>query len=86
VPKSYQWGKLRSLLEHATLHFIEAKSLKKYFLVEKGLIAQLFPGTTQYVKAEDGVSFERGRGDIFGLVGESGIEKSAKHKIYLKSA
>jgi ABC-type oligopeptide transport system ATPase subunit len=69
-----------------TTQFIEVKNLKKHFPVQKGQIAQLFSRTTQYVKAVDGVSFEIERGDIFGLVGESGIGKSAKHKIYLKSA
>ncbi len=50
---------------------IEAKGLSKYFTVKRGL------KSTQVVKAVDNVSFEIGRGETLGLVGESGCGKSS---------
>jgi len=61
--------------------FIEVQGLKKYFPVQKSLIAQLFSRTTQSVKAIDGVTFDVERGDVFGLVGESGSGKTTTGKI-----
>lgn len=61
--------------------FIEVKGLKKYFPVQKGLIAQLFSRKSQYVKAVDNITFNVEKGDVFGLVGESGSGKTTTGKI-----
>ena len=61
--------------------FIEVKSLKKYFPVQKGLIGQLLSRTQQSVKAVDNVTFNVEKGDVFGLVGESGSGKTTTGKI-----
>ena len=54
---------------------IEAKDLKVYFPVRKGIF-----GKTLYVKAVDGVSFKIPRGGILTLVGESGCGKTTVGK------
>ncbi len=61
--------------------FIEVKGLKKYFPVQKGLIAQLFSNVRESVKAVDDITFNVERGDVFGLVGESGSGKTTTGKI-----
>jgi len=50
---------------------LEVKDLKQYYPVRKGMF-----GKTQYVKELDGVSFELRKGEVFGIVGESGWGKS----------
>lgn len=52
--------------------FFEVKDLKVYYTVKKGFFKQ----KKQYVKAVDGVSFDVGHGEAFGIVGESGCGKS----------
>lgn len=49
--------------------------------MQKGLIAQIFSRTTEYVRAVDGVTFEVEKGDVFGLVGESGSGKTTTGRI-----
>jgi peptide/nickel transport system ATP-binding protein len=61
--------------------FIEVIGLKKYFPVQKGLVAQVFSRTTENVKAVDDVTFEIEKGDVFGLVGESGSGKTTTGRI-----
>jgi peptide/nickel transport system ATP-binding protein len=64
-----------------TTTFIEVDGLKKYFPVQKGLIAQLFSRKSEFVHAVDDVSFKVERGDILGLVGESGSGKTTTGRI-----
>ena len=59
---------------------LEAKGLKKYFPVTKGI---LISKTTGYIKAVDGVSFELKVGETLGIVGESGCGKSTTAKMLL---
>jgi len=61
--------------------FIEVERLRKYFPVQKGLVAQLFSRSTESVKAVDDVTFELEKGDVFGLVGESGSGKTTTGRI-----
>jgi peptide/nickel transport system ATP-binding protein len=61
--------------------FIEVERLRKYFPVQKGLLAQLFSSKNEYVHAVDDVSLTIERGDIFGLVGESGSGKTTTGRI-----
>ncbi|MGD8563687.1 MAG: ATP-binding cassette domain-containing protein [Desulfarculaceae bacterium] len=59
---------------------LEVKDVKKHFPVAKGLI---FLKQTGLIKAVDGVSFSIGKGETFGLVGESGCGKSTTAKLVL---
>ena len=56
---------------------IQVKDLKKYYPVKTGII----PHVTDYVKAVDGVSFSIYKGEILGLVGESGCGKTTIGKL-----
>jgi len=58
---------------------VEVRGLKKYFVAERGL----FFGAKKWIRAVDGVDFHINRGEIFGLVGESGCGKSTVGKLIL---
>jgi len=59
---------------------LEAKDVKKYFPVTKGLIISR---VIAQVKAVDGINFTVNQGDIFGIVGESGCGKTTTLKMIL---
>lgn len=59
---------------------LEAKELTKYFPVAKGLIFSKIIGL---VKAVDAINFTIGKGETFGLVGESGCGKTTTAKLIL---
>lgn len=59
---------------------LEVKDLKKWFPVKGGMLT----GEKKYVKAVDGVSFQLKRGEILGLVGESGCGKSTTGRAILR--
>ncbi len=60
--------------------FLQAKGLKKYFPVTKGLLRRKLMG---HVKAVDGVDFTINEGETFGMVGESGCGKTTIAKLIL---
>ncbi|MCC6546851.1 dipeptide ABC transporter ATP-binding protein [Candidatus Sumerlaeota bacterium] len=59
---------------------LRVTDLKKHFPIKKGL----FSTVRGHVKAVDGVSFELGRGETLGLVGESGCGKTTTGRLILK--
>ena len=59
---------------------LEVRGLKKYFPIHTGVFSRL----SGQVYAVDGVSFQSGRGETLGLVGESGCGKSTVGRTVLK--
>jgi oligopeptide transport system ATP-binding protein len=59
---------------------LKVENLKKYFPVRRGLISR----TVGHVKAVDDVSFQIGRGETLGLVGESGCGKTTVGRTLLR--
>lgn len=59
---------------------LEVADLKKYFPYKKDLLGR----TTEYVKAVDGISFYINRGEVLGLVGESGCGKSTTGRTIMR--
>lgn len=64
-------------------YILEVQDLKKWFPIRQGL-AGVLKGQKRYVKAVDGVTFKVKRGEIFGLIGESGCGKTTTGKIVMQ--
>ncbi len=59
---------------------VSVQGLKKYFELKRGLLASL-RGETVMVKAVDGIDFDLRKGEILGLVGESGCGKTTTGRL-----
>ena len=66
-------------------NLVQVKNLKKWFDLSSGFIEQILSKKHQYVKAVDDVTFNIKRGEIFGLVGESGCGKTTTGRLIMNS-
>jgi peptide/nickel transport system ATP-binding protein len=63
---------------------ITIKKLIKYFPLQKGLMDRIFSREQGFVKAVDGVTFSIKKGEVLGLVGESGCGKTTTGRLILR--
>jgi peptide/nickel transport system ATP-binding protein len=63
---------------------IVVKNLKKYFPIKLGFIKSLMLSDFPKVRAVDDVSFYVNRGEVFGLVGESGCGKTTTGRCVIR--
>jgi len=63
---------------------IEARNLVKHYPIKLGFLKTMFTKAVPYVHAVDDVSFQVPRGEIFGLVGESGCGKTTTGKLLVR--
>ncbi len=59
---------------------LRVRNLKKYFPIRRGVLSRV----AAHVKAVDDISFDIGRGETFGLVGESGCGKTTAGRAVLR--
>lgn len=63
---------------------IEARNLVKHFPLKLGFFKTMLAKEVPHVHAVDGVSFKVFKGEIFGLVGESGCGKTTTGRLLLR--
>lgn len=64
---------------------VKVEDLRKYFPVEEGLFSIIVSKGDRFVHAVDGISFSIKRGEIYGLVGETGSGKTTTGRLLLRS-
>jgi len=62
---------------------IRVQDLKKWYDLSSSIVESLLSRKSRFVKAVDGVSFDIKRGEIFGLVGESGCGKTTTGRLLM---
>jgi peptide/nickel transport system ATP-binding protein len=62
---------------------VRVRDLRVHYPLFKGFVQRLLGGGARFVHALDGISFRVNRGEVFGLVGESGCGKSTTGRALL---
>ena len=62
---------------------VKVQNLKKWFDLSSGIVESFLSRKKRYIKAVDGITFDIKRGEIFGLVGESGCGKTTTGRLIM---